>query len=77
MHCYVSYRYVLVKKVKVKQSHYRPGVAQRALRKLRFPDYMTTAQDGGMLSALSTDRLYPQEMVLVQFMLEAESSPEP
>jgi len=33
--------------VKVKQSHYRPGQAQRVLRKLRFPDYMTTAQDGG------------------------------
>ena len=30
----------------VKQSHYRPGQAQRVLRKLRFPDYMTTAQDG-------------------------------
>jgi len=28
--------------VKVKQSHYRPGQDQRVLRKLRFPDYMTT-----------------------------------
>ena len=26
--------------------------------KLRFPDYMTTAQDGGKLSALSTGNLY-------------------
>ena len=34
-------------------------------RKLRFPDYMTTAQDGCRLSALSTGRLYPQEMLLV------------
>jgi hypothetical protein len=33
-------------------------------RKLRFPDYMTTAQDGGM-SALGTGRLYPQDMLLV------------
>ena len=29
-------------------------------RKLRFPDVVTTAQDGGRLSALCTGRLYPQ-----------------
>jgi len=52
-------------KVKVKQSHYRPVVAQRVLRKLRFPDYVTTAQDGGRLSALRTGRLYPQEILLL------------
>jgi hypothetical protein len=42
-------------------------------RKLRFPDSVTTAQDGGRLSALHTGRLYPQEMLLV----EAESTPGP
>jgi len=52
-------------KVKVKQSHYRPGQAQRILRKLRFPDFVTTAQDGGRLPALRTGRLYPQEILLV------------
>ena len=51
--------------VKLKQSHYRPGQAQRVLRKLRFPDFITMAQDGGRLSALRTGRLYPQEIPLV------------
>jgi len=50
---------------KVKQSHYRPGQAQRVLRKVRFPDFVTTAQDGGRLPALRTGRLYPKEILLV------------
>jgi len=49
----------------VKQSHYRPGQAQRVLRKLRFPDFVTTAQDCGRLSALRTGCLYPQEILMV------------
>ena len=34
-------------------------------RKLSFPDFMTTAQDGGKVVSLSTGRLHPQEMLLV------------
>jgi len=33
-------------------------------RKLRFPDFMTMAQDG-RLSALCTGRPYPQDILLV------------
>ena len=34
-------------------------------RKLRLPDFVTTAQDGGRLSAKRTGRLYSQEMFQV------------
>jgi hypothetical protein len=44
-------------------------------RKLRFPDFVTTAQDGDRLSALRTGRLYPYSWY--SFLLEAESTPGP
>jgi hypothetical protein len=34
-------------------------------KELRFPDFVTTAQDGGRLSSLSNGRLYPQVMLVV------------
>jgi len=51
--------------IKVKQSHYRSEVAQTVLRKLRFLDFVTTAQNDGKLSALHTGRLYLQEILLL------------
>jgi len=45
--------------VKVKQSHYRPGQAKRVLRKLRFPDFVTMAQDGGKVVSLTYQPLLP------------------
>jgi hypothetical protein len=35
--------------------------AQRVLGKLRLPDSVTSALEGGRLSAIRTGRLYPQE----------------
>jgi len=46
-------------------------------RKLRFPDFMPTAQDGGRLSALRTGRLFPRKYSWYSFLLEHESTPGP
>ena len=53
----------------VNQSNYRPEVP----RKLRFPDFVTTAQDGCYAPATFTPRKYSWYSVL----LEAESTPGP
>jgi len=54
-----------------------PVTGPEGSRKLRFPDFVTTAQDGDRLSALRTGCLYPQEILLIPFLLEAESAPGP
>ena len=40
-------------------------------RKLRFPDFMTTTQDGGKVVTLLTGRLYFKKCSWYTFLLEA------
>jgi len=56
--CYIS-------KVKGKAVALQAWSSPEGSRKLRFPDFVTTVQDGGRLSALHTGLLYHQEIVLV------------
>jgi hypothetical protein len=66
---------VLTVKVKVKQSRYRPGGGLEGFRKLRFPDFLTTAQVVVRLSVLRTGLLYPQEILLVLISVRGSVDP--
>ena len=47
-------------------------------RKSRFPDFMTTAQDGGKVVSLThRPPLLPSKCSWYSFLLEAESTPGP
>ena len=47
-------------------------------RKLRFPDFMTTVQDGGKVVSLThRSPLLPRKYTWYSFLLEAESTPGP
>ena len=47
-------------------------------RKLRFPDFMTTAQDvGKVVSFTHRPPLHPRKYTWYSFLLEAESTPGP
>ena len=63
-------------KVRVTQSHYRSG--PEGSRKLRFPNIMTTAQDGDKVVSLThRPPLPPGNTPGTRFCLEAESTPGP
>jgi hypothetical protein len=57
IHLLTQYQFAAIK---VKHSHYRP-MGPRGSGKLRLPDSMTSAREGGRLSALRTGRLCPQQ----------------
>jgi hypothetical protein len=59
----------VVMKEKVKHSFYRPGSDPEGFRKLRCPDFMTTAQDGGKVVSLTHRPPLPQEIHLVLISL--------
>ena len=60
------------------QSRYRPGVAPEGSRKLRFPDFITTAQDGvKVVNLRHRPPLPPRKYTWYSFLLEVESNPGP
>jgi len=60
-----KYLHILIVKKKGKAVPLQVRTGPECSRKIRFPDFVTSAQDGGRLSALRTGRLYPQEIFLV------------
>ena len=68
-------RYV---KRKVKAEPLQAWSCTYVSRKLKFPDFMTTAQDGGKVVSLTHRPPLPsRKYIWYSFLLEAESTPGP
>ena len=66
---------LLVDKRKGKAVLLQAWTGPESSRKLRFPYLVTTAQDGGRLSALCTGQLYPQKIHLVLICVRGSVDP--
>jgi hypothetical protein len=65
-------------KVKVKLVPLQAWSGPEGSRKLRFPDFMTTAQDGGKIISFTHRPPSPRrKYTWYSFLLEAESTPGP
>jgi len=61
----IRFTFLEKKKIRGKAVPLQAWSGPECARKLRVPDFMTTAQDGGKVVSFSTGRLYPREMLLV------------
>jgi len=64
-------------KVKGKAVPLQAWTGPEGSRKLRFPDFMTTAQDGGRLSPYASAVFTSRKCPWYSFLLETESFPGP
>jgi hypothetical protein len=65
---------IVVKSSKGKAVPLQVWSGPEGYRKLRFPDFLTTAHDGGTVVSLTP---YPSKYSWYSFLLEAESTPGP
>ena len=63
--------------VKGKAVPLQAWTGQQGSRKLRLPDFVTTAQDGGKVVSLTQAAFTPRKYSRYSFLLEAESTPGP